>query len=606
MQSTDIQLKDFFDRELRILREDASVFGDAYPGAAHALALNQGRSNDPQVELLLQSFAYLVGRLQYQAEVGEASLPNSLMDVLYPHLTAPIPSMLVTQIDAPLAKGVTLERGRQMQSVVTNEQGTGVVCRFRTCYDTKLWPLEVSAVSLGSIDDCPGVKANPQTRSVLKLTIRAQGTQSVKSLGVDRLRLHIDSEQKSALAIYEALAANLTGVAVSIPMPGIDTPPMVHTLDASALHWVGFSEDEAVLHGFVQSHPGYRLIQEYFAFPEKFMFFDLVGLPLEQATDEFEVLFLLDHAPERTTDLTRSVMRLNCTPIINLFSQRIDPISLDHTQYEYHLLADLQNHRYCEIHSIEELLAVRPDAPPRPVSPYYGLEDFHALDQQDYFYLVRHEASQIPGIAGTESYLSFLDTEFDLKRPADEVIGGRALCTNRRLAEKLRIGDSLALEGAAPIRSIQIISKPTTHQTPQLIGERPWALVSQLALNQLSLAQGNGALLAIKELLRMHIGPSSRNGLKQIDGLTGIACRPVVRHLAGDAWRGFVQGIHISLSMDRSGFDTGSVVLFAEVLRRFLALYASVNTLVEVSLETNDVKGTFKAWSPLIGCQAVL
>ena len=79
-----------------------------------------------------------------------------------------------------------------------------------------------------------------------------------------------------------------------------------------------------------------------------------------------------------------------------------------------------------------------------------------------------------------------------------------------------------------------------------------------------------------------------------------------MRHLAGDAWRGFVQGIHISLSMDRSGFDTGSVVLFAEVLRRFLALYASVNTLVEVSLETNDVKGTFKAWSPLIGCQAVL
>src|ERR1700689_2466636 len=150
MQDADIQLKDFFRRELDALRSDAVSFAEAYPGAASALALNQGRSGDPQVEMLLQSFAYLAARLQYQIEADQATLPNTLMDMLYPHLAAPVPSMLIAKIDAPQSKGAPLPRGSQMHASVRDELNREVSCRFRTCYETPLWPVTIADIKLDS------------------------------------------------------------------------------------------------------------------------------------------------------------------------------------------------------------------------------------------------------------------------------------------------------------------------------------------------------------------------------------------------------------------------------------------------------------------------
>ena len=188
----------------------------------------------------------------------------------------------------------------------------------------------------------------------------------------------------------------------------------------------------------------------------------------------------------------------------------------------------------------------------------------------------------------------------------DEVIGGKALCTNRRLPEQLRAGALLHLEGAGPMSSITALSKPTSHQTPDLVGTRPWALVSQLSLNHLSLADGPQALAGLKEILRLHVGANRIQGLKEIDGLTNLSFRSVMRHVGKESWRGFVRGMHIQLEMDRSKFEDASPILFCAVLRHFFALYATVNNLVEVSLETQDIKGTQKQWQALAGAQTVL
>ncbi|MBL8512249.1 MAG: type VI secretion system baseplate subunit TssF, partial [Betaproteobacteria bacterium] len=135
--STDNQLKDFFLRELSALREDAAVFAQSHPQAAQALALNRGRSHDPHVEMLIQSFAYLTGRLQYQLEINQAALPGALLSILYPHLEAPLPSMLIARADvrpdnASFAKGVTLARHRHVQTTANDSAGRKLTCRFRT------------------------------------------------------------------------------------------------------------------------------------------------------------------------------------------------------------------------------------------------------------------------------------------------------------------------------------------------------------------------------------------------------------------------------------------------------------------------------------------
>lgn len=595
-------LKDYFVDELDALRRQAVEFGRDHPRAARTLALSrEGRSRDPQVELLLESFAYLSGRLQHQLDQDEALLPNALLGHLYPHLAAPVPTMMVAQVDvksdgANFANGATLARGRYFKTQALSDADQPLECRFRTCYETPLWPLEVKEVALTPINHYDTINRDPQVHSVLKVKIRASGKDPIQDFKLNRLRFHIDSEDNLAVRLYELFALDFLGVAVHVPGDAQPRP-----LPDSTLHWVGFAEDEAALPYGYGVHPGYRLVQEYFAFPEKFLFFDIDHLDLTRAIHEFDLLFTLSATPDRSLAFSSQSLRLNCIPLVNLFSHRLDPLALDQAHYEYRLVADRAHHRYHEIYAIEELVATRPNTTPRPIHPCFALDDFMSMENQDYFYVSRRTESTVSSVPGTETYVSFLDPKFDPCQPVQDVIGGRALCTNRRLGEGLQIGNDLTLEGPGPVHGVRIVSKPTAYQAPSLIGEKPWALVSQLMLNHLSLSQGAIALNALKSILRLHLGSSGSLGWKQIDSLVHLDCRPVVRHRGQDGWRGFLSGLHIDLKIDSQRATGSNHVLFADVLRRFFALYASINTVVEVSLETLDTKGKVKEWPPLAG-----
>jgi type VI secretion system protein ImpG len=336
------------------------------------------------------------------------------------------------------------------------------------------------------------------------------------------------------------------------------------------------------------------------------MFFEVDQLDFTGAQDCFDLLLVLDAPLAPEILFTPPVLRLNCVPLVNLFSQRIDPITLDHTEYEYKLMGDRDNHRYCEIYALESLESIRQDGSPRPIAPYFAMDDFQRLEQQDYFYVARRERSQGANIAGSEIFVSFLDSRFDLTQLVDEVIGGRALCTNRRLPEQILAGGAMYLEGPGPVAKIVALTKPTPHQISSEIGTRPWSLVSQLALNHLSLADGPQAMTALKDILRLHVGPLKTQGMKQIDGLLSLRCEPITRHIRKDGWRGFVRGNRIHLEMDRHQFEGASPVLFCAVLRHFFTLYATVNNLIEVSLDTQDIKGNPDKWQPLAGARPVL
>jgi type VI secretion system protein ImpG len=564
--------------------------------------LNARAAGDPQVELLMQSFAFLTGRLRNQIEQDKAELPNALLAFLYPHLEAPVPSMLVAEI-RPRPDGAreqVLSRGRFVTAAAFNHAGRKVSCRFRTCYSTPLLPLRVTELSLEA------------GNTALRVRVRAEPGELLhaKGLGPPRLRFYLDNAERGAMRLYEALALHLDGMRVSTCDPS-GSPLRSTLLAPHQLRWLGERDEEAVLPSNPHTHPGLRLLQEYFAFSEKFLFFEVSGIGAHDFNgggDFLDLLFTFSAPLENMPPLSDKLLRLNCVPLVNLFPQRIDPIILDHTRYEYHMMGDLENHRQCEIYAIESLESVTTDGT-RPIAPYFAMNDFRDLEHQDYFYVARRQQSQDQHVAGSEMYLSFLDQQFDLCQLRDQVVGGRALCTNRRLPEQLVSASPLLLEGAGPVASMRVLSKPTPHQTAQHIGERPWKLVSQLALNHLSLADDPAALVALKDILRLHLGANAATGHRQIDAIGRMQCRTIVRHLRqDDGWRGFVRGTGVTLEMRREKFKDGasSPVLFCSILRHFLCLYATVNNLVEVTLETNDIKGASTSWSPLAGAKPVL
>lgn len=607
MSAEDLSLKDCFQRELRALREDAEEFARANPEVARALTLHKGEARDPHVEMLIQSFAWLTGRLAHEMEQDRAVLPNALLESLYPHLAAPIPCMTVAEIQvrpdgANFAKGASLARGRLFRAEAADPEGRRVACRFSVTQDTPLWPLRVAGLSLGGVAESRLGGERPGVHGVLTLTLRAQGGETLAGLAPGRLRFYLDGQDSRAYALYELLALRLTGLALAA-----DGAP-TRELRADRLTWTGYTEAEAALPEHPQGQPGYRLLQEYFAFPEKFLFFEVEGLDFTGVGGECQLLFLLDAPPGRAlahaADLVPELIRLNCVPLINLYPTRLEPVRLDHRRHEYRLSADSRLHDQVEVHGVLELTASRPGAAARPLAPWFVLEEGRHESQPERYFFTRREAAS--GVAGCDLHVSFLDLGEDAATPREEVVGGRVLCDNRRLPEKLRLGDALQLEGPGPVESAAIIMKPSPHHAPALIGAAPWELAAQLSLNHLSLAGGPRALAALKDLLRRHVGPAAELGAKQIDGLYRLDCRPCVRHLGGDAWRGFVPALELRLHLDRHHFDGASPVLFAAVLRHFLALHAAVNSVVEVSLETRDGKGTLKTWPPLCGAQPIL
>ena len=94
--------------------------------------------------------------------------------------------------------------------------------------------------------------------------------------------------------------------------------------------------------------------------------------------------------------------------------------------------------------------------------------------------------------------------------------------------------------------------------------------------------------------------------LQQVDGLQALSCRPTMLHVVRDGRRTFLHGLRIGLSFDRSLYSHGSALLFASVLRHFLALQATVNTVVELEYQSMDKKGSGWSWPPLVGAQIVL
>lgn len=597
------RLKDAYQQELTALREEASEFAADHPAQAGMLGLHRGRSQDPQVELLMQSFAYLTGRLRHQLDLDQAELPNALLADLYPHLAAPLPSMMVAHM-AVQPDGVgRVERGRSVVASVPIDGGGSATCRFRTCFDTALWPLDVVDLAIVSPKDYPQLATDQDTRSVLRVSLRKNGRTLLKQLQPAPLRFHLNPEGGPAHALHQLLGAHLRGLAVvEAPGPGA----ACRRLPIERLRWLGFEDDEGALPAHPQAHPAFRILQEYFAFPEKFLFFEIESLDLAQADDALDLLFMLDVPPNPALRLAPSVLMTNCVPLVNLYPQRIDPLNLDHTRYEYRLTGDIGQHANCEIYRIERLNAVRAGAAPRVLVPYFAMDDFQHIEGQDYFYITRREPSQRTRIGGTELYVSFLDAQFSLTDPADDVIGGSALCTNRRMPERLRVGDRLQVEGASPIATTRVLGKPTAHQTPPMTGSRPWLLVSQLALNHLSLSSGPHAMAALKDILRQHVGPSSTLGHRAVDGILAIDPRPLVRWHGEPGRRGYVQGVEIDVTLDHTRFEDTSAVLFCAVLRHFFALYAAVNTVVQVRLRMPDVKGVLKEWPPLAGNQVLL
>ncbi len=605
MQDSQNILLDYFHRELDYLRDRSQDFSKDYPKVASELALCKGRSSDPHVEMLIQSFAFLTGQLHYLLDNETSKIAKNALTILYPHMTAPIPSMSVVKADVlhdgtNFLNGYTLKRNSGIFTSALTDSGRKPVCRFRTCYDTGLWPLEVVSSGFYPANQFGFLKNRPEVGSVLKVTIRNTGKDPIFEYPLDSIRFFINTESVFSYQLYNLLNRNLTAVAIA---GDVRKEPEIINYN---IDFKGFDESDSLFPENKSVHHAYRLLQEYFLFPDKFMFFDVNGIDVSGSLKELEIYFLFDSASIKDLTLNKDSLLLNCIPVTNIFSTNINPIALDYRNYEYRIIPDQEHYDYNEVYSIMNMSSISPVGKPRNITSYFSQDANGYDDSYDYFWTYRQEVSGVKSLPGTETYVSFHDCKFDLEKPVEDVISARVLCTNRRLPESIYAGHKMYPEGQGPVRSFEVLMQPTRHISPDNSGVRSWHLVSQLVLNHLSLGDNSESLKSLKSLLNLYTADFMPVNKSQVDSIVKMETEKIIRQIGEDAWRGFCRGTEITITIDETIFQGGSPLLFGEVLNRFFALYANVNSFTELVLKSKQQKGTWKRWKPVTGDQAIL
>lgn len=595
-------LLDHYHAELEYLRRGGAEFARLYPKIAHRLQLGAEESPDPDVERLLEGFAFLTARIQRNLEAQGSEVARTLLDVLYPHLLAPVPSMSVARFDVDPDQG-KITAGHEIPSgtALYAESADGQTCRFRTCYPIELWPLRVAEARFESIDRYDFLDGQATAATVLRLRLEALAGR-LEELELGKLRFYLNAEMRTATGLYELLAGHSGRVSVLG-----EGASRARLLAPGALQPVGLSAAEAVLPHPEFAHAGYRLLQEYFTFPRKFLFFDLAGLAGQLRGRAVDLLIPLHRAPGEKVVIGPDTFALGCAPIINLFPKTSEPIRLDHRSAEYRLIGDLRRERSTEIHTITRVSASADwKKETELVEPLFSYTHEQESRGQRSFWHARRVPTGRSDLPGTDLLLSFLDLDLRPSLPQSRTLFAHTLCTNRRLAEQLPAGSRLVTEAVAPLAGIRVLHNPTLQLDPPHSRQAAWRLVSHLSLNHLSFDSGEEGVRAVREVLRLYSSYDEAAAQQQIAGIRELSVRRVMRQLGQDAWRGFCRGHEIDLMIDESAFVGTSPLLLTSVLSSFFSLYTSVNSFTQLVVRSQQREGIWMRWPARAGAQELL
>jgi type VI secretion system protein ImpG len=624
----DPRLLRLYESELAYIRDMGGEFAREFPKIAARLDLGNFDVADPYVERLLEGFALLSARIQLKMEAEFPTLTQSLLQMVYPHYLAPTPAMAVVRLlpDATLRgtpEGATLPRGSELRSLLGTEDQTN--CEFRTAHPVQLLPIEISdAEYIGSaaalatlgLPDQRGVKA------AIRLRLKATGDAGFDKIALDRLPLFLGGPAAARIRLYEQLVADLAAVYVR---PAVRPLPWQDRLPAGALRPLGFEPEHALLPRAPESFDGYRLLQEYYAIPERFLFVEVGGLagPASRCPGkELDIILLLGRSePVLAGAFGPDHFTLFCTPAINLFPRRSDRVNLTEKEVEHHIVPDRMRPLDFEVFSVEQVEGFAADGSgAQKFMPFYATNDLSRNPDHRAYYTLRREPRQLSSIArqrgprssyyGHETFISLVDAEAAPLSHELRQLGLDLLCTNRDLPLAMPVGKhqtDFTIAVSAPVAAIRCVVGPTAPRPCRSDGEYAWRFISHLGLNYLSLTDTDArqGAAALRELLRLYVPPNAPGLARQLEGVMSIACHPIVRRIPGAGPVAAGRGLELTLTMDEAAFGGAGGILLAGVLDRFFAKYVSINGFTETVYRTPD-RGEVKRWPMRIGERPVL
>ncbi|MEO6300676.1 MAG: type VI secretion system baseplate subunit TssF [Paracoccaceae bacterium] len=620
----DTRLLSHYETELAFLRDMGAEFAQAYPKIAARLGMEGMEVLDPYVERLLEGTAFLSARVQLALEMQFPAFTSNLLEIVYPHFLAPTPSMMVVGFEPDLGnagvkEGFVMPRGSRLRSRAVDGEQTA--CLFRTAADMTLWPVEIAEAeyidSRGGLV-AAGVGRDSPARAGIRLRIKRRDGGMMSALPMNALTLHLTGQGAEAWVLHEALSTKVAG------MVGRSTDrraDWTQALPGATSTPKGFGREEAMLPTPRRSFDGYRLLQEYFAMPERFHFVELTGmLPAMKRADAVDVdlyLLLADSLPDNGACVRKETFVLNAVPAVNLFERQFDRIHMTNSDTEQYVTPNRTAPLDYEVFAIDRVVGISgKNNEETEFRPFYSATDITAAGENHPAYYTihrrmrqRNEKERLRGVRtsylGSEVYVSLVDS-MQAPYAADLTqLSVTGLCTNRDLPLLLSTAgkDAFHLPDGGPVLGINTIVTPTRPRPTIAQGETAWRLISHLSLNYLSISDGTserGGAEALRELIGLYAPAGDRVIAKQLEALRGVTTRPIVRRMTDEVLSTAVRGLEIKLDFDESFFDGSGVYVLASVLERFFRKYVTINSFTETVLTTQQ-RGEITRWRPESG-----
>lgn len=626
----DPRLLQFYTQELAHVRDMGAEFAARFPKIASRLAMDATEVQDPYVERLLEGFAFLTARVQLRLHEEFPRFTEQLLNRISVNFLAPVPAMGIVQLkpnlgDVALKKGVPVPAGTVLQSQVA--KGIQTPCKFRTGHALTLWPLEIQAVEHGPFQGTPPkVPGKGVVRSALHIHLQTSAQSALSQLPVDTLDFHVSCSDEYAFPLFDR-ACHATAV-VGIRPAGQSS---WHFLPAGSLQPLGLDDEEALLPADARQFSGTRLLQEFFAFPQRFLFFQVRGLKSHLASfqqQSFELaLCFTDSNLEMDRVVDQDSLALNCTPVVNLFEHACDRVLLDERLHEMQVQPNRGRPQDFEVHSVLSVLGHGQHkvlAVPALYSTGAELENETEVNRshgsnnssnngdRPHFVVRRTPTlvSEKQAREGGRSSYTGTDVYLGMTQSTGELITGhglqqlavRALCTNRDLPLLMPVGKGptdLVWPGNLPLQSIRFLRGPSRPKAPVKTGQTCWQLIEHLSLNYLGLidrgdshqnaphnAQHNGCAAALTQLLGLHADPAQPAQQHIVRAVQSVHSQVAVSRIVRQGRPAVVRGLQVTLTLDELALQGLGVAVLGSVLARYLAAHVSVNSFVQTRIHS--------------------
>jgi len=606
------ELLPYYEKELAYIRQLGQEFSEQHPKIASRLGIADDTIEDPHVSRLIESFAYLNARIQHKLEDDFPEISDAFLNVLYPHYLRQIPACSVIQFNPDSEKADSASTVHE-NTYLDTPKFNDTQCRFKTIYPVEMLPLEVTKAQIKCRPfSTPGSKHARGSGSVLHIQLKAINNDfEIHELNFEKLRFYLKGQPQFIHPFYELIFRNCHGITMTHSED--DLKPVY--LDKSTLKQVGFKENEGLFPYPNHSFIGYRLLTEFFVFPEKFMFIDFENLSTqfdENYKDEINIYVYLDSADlELERNISKDNLLLSCSPVINLFPVQAEPIKLTHHQQSYEIIPDLRQYNSLEVYSVDTVSVSDATGNIKEYTPFYGKE--HDLSENTVFWTCERqfkENGNNKNMPKVGSYVSLSDIHLNPASEDNQVLLIETTCCNHDYPSIISIGsdqsDLYCISNSPPTESIQFLHQPTATIYPPLKNKARWRLLSHLNLNYLSLTAGEDSTSALKEILNLYDFTDRRSTKLIIESISNLKVKQTTAPLKINGRASLCNGLDIFIEIDQKLLSGVSSYLLASVMEQFFTLYCPINSFVRCTTSIKGKEGHLKTCLPLSGSKRIL